>query len=117
MSCSVSKDSLLAVTTELARQASGISGSTTYSRTKVLFQLLTDYSVRHPNKGLFQIKKSDIIEGHMLPGTPRQNCNYRHCLLHSWHSQSIIIIKRRTLKEEASCIDPKETNTIKIAVI
>lgn len=114
MSCSVSKDSLLAVTMELARQASGISGSTTYSGIKVLFQLLTDYSVRHPNKSLFQIK-SDIIEGHTLPGTPRQNCNYRHCLLHSWHSQSIIIIKTRTLKE-ASCIDPKETNTIKITL-
>lgn len=42
--------------------------------------------------------------------------NYRHCLLHSWHSQSIIIIKSRTLKQQASCIDPKETNTIKIAV-
>ena len=116
MSRSMSKDSLLAVTMELARQASGISGSTTYSGIKVLFQLLTDYSARHPNKSLFQIKKSDIIEGHMLPGTPTQNCNYRHCLLHSWHSQSKVIIKSRTLEEQASCIDPKETNTIKIAL-
>lgn len=85
MSCNASKDSLLAVTMEPARQASRIFGSAAYCGIKVLFQLLTDYSVRHPNKSLFQRKKSDIIERQMLPGAPRQNCNYRHCLLHSWH--------------------------------
>lgn len=93
---------------ERARQARGISGSTLYSGIKVLVQLLTDYSMRHPNKSL-------TLED-ALPGTPMQHCNYGQCLLHSWHSQAVITVKTRTLKEQASSIDLKEKNAIKIAV-
>lgn len=94
---SMSKGDFLAVTMEPARQASGISGSTTAasSRIKVLFQLLTDYSVKHPNKSQFRIKKSDIT-GLVLPGSPGQSCCCRRCLLHSWHSPPMSTIKSRT---------------------
>lgn len=43
--------------------------SATSSGIKVLFQLLTDYSVKHPNESQFRIESS-AITGVVLPGSP-----------------------------------------------